>query len=117
MGEEELFENLMEFWQSGEGLFKERKFNSAASLYFKAIVAACDLSIFKKQTLFVKNHDQRFKILRLNFPQAYEIVSDLFSTYTRGYRARLGEDDAVKMRGGVIEVAKLFKIELNSKED
>ena len=116
MGEEELFENVKEYWRGAERLFKDGDFNSAASLYFKAIVAICDYEIFKKQTLFVNNHDHRFRILRINFPEVYERVSRLFSTYTRGYRARLGRADAAEMRRGAVEIAKPFGLELDSKK-
>ena len=47
--EEILKENIKEYVDFGERALKERKYNSATTLFFKAISAEVDLFILKKE--------------------------------------------------------------------
>ncbi len=107
----ELLDNFNEFMDSAEDDIAKERWNSAVSLLFKALLAICDNAIFEKSRILVKNHDDRFRILRINFPEVYDIVDDLFETYTKAYSKRLEREDAEKIMAGVKKVAGLFKVE------
>ena len=56
----------------------------AASDYFKSLTAIND-HILSRIDLFPKNHEERFEMLRENFPISYKLASSLFLTYRRAY--------------------------------
>lgn len=108
---DELLDNFNEFMDSADDDIAKERWNSAGSLLFKALVALCDHAIFEKSRLIVKNHDERFRTLRISFPEVYDVVDELFGIYTDAYSRRLARGDVEKLKTGVEQVAKLLKIE------
>lgn len=47
-----LKENFNEYFELAEQAYKTKKYNSAVTLFFKAIVSATDILILKKKVLF-----------------------------------------------------------------
>lgn len=108
---DELLDNFNEFMDSADDDIAKGRWNAAVSGLFKALLAICDHAIFEKSRIIVRNHDERFRILRINFPDVYDIADELFATYTDAYKRRLEREDVEKVRMGVKQVAGLFKIE------
>jgi hypothetical protein len=71
MSEKVLLENFKEYFQTGLESFRKKKYNSAANEFFKAFVTLCDIAIYRKIKLLPDNHDDRFKILKVNFPRDF----------------------------------------------
>lgn len=108
---DELLDNFNEFMDSADDDIAKGRWNSTGSLLFKALLALCDRAIFEKSRLIVKNHDERFRALRISFPEVYDGVDELFGIYTDAYSRRLTPDDVEKVKRGVEQVARLLKIE------
>ena len=79
--EQILLENTKEYTEFALGAFQQGKFNSATTLYFKALVALCDLYLFRKEGIIPSSHSQRFKILEEKYPLLYQIVDRDFPFY------------------------------------
>ncbi|MBI5871456.1 hypothetical protein HZB88_00005 [archaeon] len=107
--EEDLKANIKEFLESAERDFAEGKYNSAVSSYFKAIASLCDLKIYELKRDLPKNHTERFLFLKTSFPQVYEIVSSLFSEYTKSYNLRLSRKDALLFKENVKKLKQIFE--------
>ena len=73
-----LLSNFKEYYQTGLESFNRKKYNSSANEFFKAFITLCDLAIYRKIKLLPDNHDDRFKILKINFPEIFKIDVSLF---------------------------------------
>jgi len=102
-----LEKNVEEFIQSGDEDLKKKRYNSAVSSYFKAIVVLCDLRIYEERSLLPKNHSERFYILRYHFKNIYEIINPLFKKYTDSYNLRLKMEDALILKENVEKIKKI----------
>ena len=58
-----LLENFDEYYSLGLEAFKKGKYNTATTLFFKAIAALCDLFILRKEGFVPSSHSNRFRIL------------------------------------------------------
>ncbi|MGV8169462.1 MAG: hypothetical protein ACP5N3_05385 [Candidatus Nanoarchaeia archaeon] len=87
-----LTENFQEYIELGERALKEKKFNSAATLFFKAIAALTDLYLLKKEGIIPSSHTQRFRILEEKHPAIYKIVDADFPFYQQSYTAKMDEE-------------------------
>ena len=73
--------NIQEYLQFGEMAFKQKKFNSAATLFFKAICAAVDLYILEHSGFVPSSHNDRFRVAQERYPALYEILDRDFPFY------------------------------------
>ncbi len=89
MVEKELFENVKEFFKKAEESKKDNAYNSAVTLYFKAIAVLIDLFILRKEGYIPSNHAERFNLLERKYPLLYEILDKNFSIYQQSYRLKL----------------------------
>ena len=72
------FENILEtnaceYYQNAIEAEKRRQYNSAVTLFFKAISALCDLYILRNEGRMPSNHSERFRILQLKYFKIYKI--------------------------------------------
>lgn len=103
---EELLNNADEFLESAKENLKKNRFNASVSDFFKAIVILCDYIIYKEIKTVPKNHNDRFSLLRIHFPEIYRKVSSLFSVYTDSYNLRLGKKEAKTLQEYADELRK-----------
>jgi len=101
--EDTLKRNFEEYYQIAEYSLSKRKFNSAVTLYYKALVELCDLELLRKTGKIGVNHTERFNLLRKTSPELYIIASKLFTFYRDSYSNEISET-----------VAKQFKIEVDN---
>lgn len=111
MGLQDLKSNTVEFYKSGKDDLKNKRFNSAASDFFKSLVTLCDYLIYKKSRTTPENHKERFKMTRRNLPTANNVLNDLWETYVKSYNERLTEKEALRIKKGVDKVAKANRID------
>lgn len=100
-----------EFFESGEDNLLKKRFNAATDSYFKAIVTLCDHNLEENQGVMPKNHNDRFELLKINYPNAYTIVSELFSRYRKTYNQKADEEDAKITKEKLKEIIRYFKSE------
>jgi uncharacterized protein (UPF0332 family) len=106
---EQLLKNAGDFLVSGERDFKEKRFNVAASSFFKAIVVFCDFLIYREIKRLPKNHNDRFQLLELYFEEIYKSVSDLFKVYVKSYNLKSTEEDVINIRRYAYEIEKFVR--------
>tara|TARA_Y100000296_G_C5000468_1_gene169926 strand:- start:169 stop:504 length:336 start_codon:yes stop_codon:yes gene_type:complete len=100
--------NYEEFIKSGDDDLSKKRFNSAITWYFKAIVVYCDLEIYKKQGLLPKNHTERFLFMKMHFTKANSLVSKIFKKYTDTYNLRMSEKDVNYFKENAKKIKELF---------
>ena len=76
-----LSDNLKEYLGLAEEALKRDKFNSAVTLFFKAISAGADLFLLKKEGTVPSSHTNRFRILQEKYPELYDMLDKDFPFY------------------------------------
>ncbi len=107
--EEILRENMEEYTQSANKAYKEEKYNTAVTLFFKAIAAASDLYILKKEGRAPSSHQQRFRIAQEKHPKIYNILDKDFSFYQDSYSKRMNKEAAEVLKEDAQEITKAIK--------
>lgn len=107
-----LLENAREFLQEAKDAENNRSYNSAVTLYFKAIAVLVDLFILDKEGFIPSNHTERFRLLERKYLFLYRIMDKDFPIYQRSYRLRLGKGYVEVLRKDVEKVIRFTKIEI-----
>jgi len=89
-----LLDNFNEYFELGLEAFEKKKYNSATTLFCKAIVALCDLFILRKEGNTPSSHSNRFRILEEKYPEMYKIVDRDFPFYQDSYTKKLNKETA-----------------------
>ena len=106
--EEILKENIKEYVDFGERALKERKYNSATTLFFKAISAEVDLFILKKEGFVPSSHTQRFRIVQEKYPEIYEIIDKDFPLYQDSYTKKMNKEIVEIFKEDVERIRKII---------
>jgi hypothetical protein len=96
--EQILLENHEEYSTTAREALAKRRFNTATTLYFKAIVALCDLHILRTSGRVPSSHSARFRILKEKYPAIYRIVDRDFPFYQDSYTAKMDEETALLLK-------------------
>ena len=89
-----LSENLQEYLDLAEEAFNRNKFNSAVTLFFKAISAGADLFILKKEGAVPTSHTNRFRILQDKYQDLYNMLDKDFPFYQDSYTKKMDKEAA-----------------------
>jgi len=100
-----LKKNYQEYLEIANYSFDKKKFNSAVTLYYKALVELCDIELLNKLNMIGSNHTERFSMLEKATPKLYSIASKLFRFYRDSYNKEISET-----------IAKLIKEEVKNAE-
>lgn len=92
--EKVLIENFQEYFELGNEAFNKKKYNSATTLFFKAIVALCDLHILRKEGYIPSSHTHRFRILEEKHKELYKIADRDFPFYQDSYTLKMDKESA-----------------------
>lgn len=103
-----LLANLDEFLSGARSELKRKNYNSAATLYFKALATIGTLKVYDRYGILPKDHKERFSYLELIDKGLVSTMKKVFSVYRRSYNIRLPPQDAEKVRKAVEEVAESF---------
>ena len=98
--------NAKEYYRNAVQADEKKEYNSAVTLFFKALVALSDLIIFLKEKKIPSNHTERFRILEDKYPEIYQILDKDFSFYQNSYSAKMDKEASNVLRK---DVEKLFK--------
>ena len=104
--------NAREYYENGVAAESRRQFNTAVTLYFKALSCLCDLFILAREEITPSSHSQRFRILQLRYPRLYKMLDKDFPFYQDSYRARLDRETAEMLRDDVTELCHRLGIDL-----
>lgn len=104
----ELIQNANEFLESAEDNLKKQRWNAAVSDFFKTISNLADFLIYKEIKVSVKNHNERFQLLKKYFPEIYNKILNLFKTYRKSYNLRLKKEDSKKLKSFTYEPKKII---------
>ena len=89
-----LRENIEEYYNPGLMAFGEKKFNSATTLFFKALAALADLFILKKEGNVPSSHQKRFRVLENKYQDIYQILDKDFPFYQDSYTKKMDKEAA-----------------------
>ena len=105
-----LTENFEEYFHLGNLAFREEKYNSATTLYFKAISALFDLYLFRHTGSTPSSHTHRFRILEKSFPKLYLIADRDFPFYQDSYTHRMSKEAAEVLREDAYTIKEMAKV-------
>jgi hypothetical protein len=112
MNKEVILKNFQEFFELAEYAYQKEKYNGAVTLYYKALVELCDLSLLESIGKLGANHTERFQLLERYNPQLYSISSKLFRFYRDSYNKEISLTIAKLVKENV-ETAKSLVIKQN----
>jgi HEPN domain-containing protein len=106
-----LIENAKEFLTKAKEADNDKAYNSAVTLYFKAIAVLVDLFVFRREGRIPSNHAERFRILERKYSTLYRIMDKDFPIYQQSYQLRLGKEYSEVLRKDVEKVIRFTGIE------
>jgi hypothetical protein len=101
--------NFSEYLEFAELAFKTGKFNVAVTLYYKALVELCDLTLLRTAGRIGSNHTERFDLLQVHRPELYRTASKLFNFYRDSYNKTISKAIAEQVKENVERAKKLVE--------
>ncbi len=112
MGQGELLlKNIKEFLAYAYEAYRKGNYNTAMTLFFKALVSIVDYHLFLKTGAVPSSHEGRFRTLESRFPGLYRVVDADFPLYTESYRIAVSRSDTEKVKLDVESLIRQFKLE------
>ena len=105
-----LLQNAKEYYFNAIAAEKKGQYNSAVTLFFKAISALCDLYILMNMGRTPTNHTDRFRILENDYPSLYRIIDKNFPHYQDSYTARLTKEVSDMLKEDARRLFEILKI-------
>ncbi len=105
-----LTENFAEYFDGGKTASKEKKYNTAVTLFFKSISAATDLFLLKKIGSIPSSHSNRFAVLREKYPEIYDILDRDFPFYQDSYTKKMDLEAADLLEEDAKRIKEISKI-------
>ncbi len=106
--------NFKEYKEIAEYSFNKEKYNSAVTLYYKALVELCDIDLLNKLKVIGANHTERFEMLKTVSPKLFKISSKIFRFYRDSYNKEISQTVAELVKS---EVQNAEKIVFNNEKD
>ncbi len=111
--EKTLLDNIREFITKAEEAEQDKAYNTAVTLYFKAIAVTVDLFILKKEGIIPSNHNHRFRILEEKYPPLYALVDKDFPLYQQSYKLKLNQKYVEVLKNDFRKIVEFTQIKLN----
>ncbi|MEK6829362.1 MAG: hypothetical protein AABY15_04490 [Nanoarchaeota archaeon] len=105
-------ENASEYYRNALEAEGRKEYNTAVTLYFKAISALCDIYIFAKEGKIPSNHSERFRILEAKYPEIYRIIDRDFPFYQDSYRAKLTRETSIMLKNDAKKLLEILGIRI-----
>ena len=103
----------MEFYNEGILALKRKSYNSATSLFFKALAVLSDWLILHEEKFIPKSHTEKFRILEQKYPIVYQILDKDFPAYQDSYTISLTKEVAEVIKEDVKKVAEKIGFKLD----
>lgn len=107
-----LIENIKEYNNNAIEAENKKQYNTAVTLFFKALASLCDLYILIKEGHIPTNHTERFRILETKYSEIYKILDKDFPFYQDSYRIRLNKEISIILKEDVRKLSKILNISL-----
>lgn len=107
-----LLENIKEFLKQGRSALDSKAFNSAVTLYFKALAVLSDFYILKDDGFIPKNHTERFRIIKTKNPEIYKILNKDFPIYQQSYRIKLDKEYVEVLRHDIKRIVEILQLKI-----
>jgi len=104
-----LNDNFEEYYQSGLKALAEKKYNSATTLFFKAIIALSDLMILQREGRTPSSHSDRFRIIEEKYADIYSILDRDFPFYQDSYTKKMDKESAELLKDDIGKIKKMLK--------
>ena len=91
-------EQISTFKRSADIIFDSEDYTSATILYFKTLFAIHDFILLKKIGYAPKDHTERFKLLKKEFPKEYEEIDSEFNTYRSTYNNVISKETCKRIK-------------------
>ena len=104
-----LTNNFEEYFHLGLRAFNEQKYNSATTLFFKAIVALCDLFVLQTEGKVPSSHSDRFRIIEEKYPQLYSILDRDFPFYQDSYTKKMDKESAELLKDDIGKIKEMLE--------
>ena len=111
--EKVLLQNIKEFLEKAEESKNDSAYNSAVTLFFKALAVLIDLFLLRKEGFIPSNHTERFRILESKYSFLYSILDKDFPIYQDSYRLNLNKKYVEVIENDFKEVIKFTGIKLD----
>ncbi len=108
-----LLENVREYVQEANEALEKKHYNSAVTLYFKALAVLTDWYILKKRGIIPSNHSERFQILREEYPEVYALLDKDFPIYQNSYKLKLDLNYALVLKNDFKRLNQICQTNLN----
>ncbi len=105
-----LIENFNEYYSLGLEAFIKAKYNTATTLFFKAIAALCDLFILRKEGFVPSSHSNRFRVLEEKYSDIYNIADRDFPFYQDSYTKKMDKESAELLKEDAEKLKKILGI-------
>jgi hypothetical protein len=104
-----LKENIDEYFELAEDALLKEKYNSAVTLFFKAICASVDLFILNKEGFVPSSHTKRFRIVQEKYSEIYEILDKDFPFYQDSYTQKMNREAAEVLQEDVKRIKEMLE--------
>ena len=104
-----LRDNFDEYFHLALKVFDEQKYNSATTLFFKAIVALCDLFLLKGEGRVPSSHSDRFRTIEEKYPELYKILDSDFPFYQDSYTKKMDKESAGLLKDDIGKIKKILE--------
>jgi len=105
-----LLANFNEYFELAEEAFKNKHYNSAVTLFFKAISAGTDLFILRKEGFVPSSHTHRFRIVQEKYIEIYNILDKDFPFYQDSYISRMNKEATEVLREDAKRIKEKFEL-------
>lgn len=102
-----ILKNFKEYLEMAEYAYLKKKYNSAVTLYYKALVELCDLELLNKINKIGANHTERFQLLEQTSPKLYSIASKMFRYYRDSYSKEISPTIAGLIKENVERIKRI----------
>jgi len=109
----DLLNNTKEYLKEAKESKEKGSYNTAITLFFKAIAVLIDLFILEKEGFIPSNHNERFRLLESKHPFLYKILDKDFPVYQNSYRTKLTKSHAEVLENDFKQTVKYTGIKID----
>ena len=107
-----LLSNILEYFNAALKHKHSKKYNSAVTLFFKAIAALGDLFLLRNEKKIPNSHTKRFLILKNKYQEIYLILDRDFPFYQDSYTNKMNLEETELLENDARELAKKLNLKL-----
>lgn len=107
-----LLSNISEYFNAALKHKQSKEYNSAVTLFFKAIAALGDLFLLRNEKKIPNSHTKRFLILKNKYQDVYLILDRDFPFYQDSYTNKMNLEETELLENDARELVKKLNLKL-----